>query len=107
MSGERKILDPYDPAECMTPLQAAVRAGVAVNSIRYWCEKHGIGRKVVGKLKISGPALEMLLADDFAALTIYHAGERNTETIQRYFALYKSQSVQNLQSAQILQMKSA
>lgn len=85
MSGCRKILSPFNPKEAISTAQAAARSGKSVETIRWWATRHGIGRKIGGEMHISRVCLEMLLEGDDAALAIYHAGERHTETVQRYF----------------------
>jgi hypothetical protein len=85
VTDERKILTPFNPKEAITTAQASVRAGKSVGTIRYWCDKHGIGRKIAGEIHVSRVALEMLLEGDDAALATYHAGERDTDSVRRYF----------------------
>tara|TARA_R110002111_G_scaffold229950_1_gene291178 strand:- start:232 stop:429 length:198 start_codon:yes stop_codon:yes gene_type:complete len=46
----------------ITPLEAAKRACIAAPStIRYWCERYGIGRKVAGRWRIDPVRLDALL----------------------------------------------
>lgn len=70
----------------MTTRAASARSGKPSRTIAWWCEKHGIGRKIGGKLEISRVALEMFLEGDYEALSLYHAGDRESETVRRYFA---------------------
>lgn len=84
----RKILTPFNPREAISTAQAAERAGKSVGTIRYWCDKHGIGRKIGGEMHVSRAALEMLLEGDDVALRHYHAGERQTEPVRRYLQVF-------------------
>ena len=70
----------------MRPIDAAKRAGVEESTMRKWCERHAIGRKVVGNLKVSRVALEMLLDGDSAALAAYHKAQWRSDLIRPYFA---------------------
>jgi hypothetical protein len=50
------------PGCFITPLEAAKRASIAAPStIRYWCERYGIGRKVAGRWRIDPDRLNALL----------------------------------------------
>ena len=83
---DRKILTPYNPREAISTAQAAARAGKSVGTIRYWCCKHGIGRKIAGEMHVSRVALEMVLEGDCAALALYHSGDaRHEPTVRNYF----------------------
>jgi hypothetical protein len=82
----RQILTPFNPREAISTKEAAERAGKSVGTIRNWCEWHGIGRQIAREWHVSRVALEMLLEGDDAALVLYHAGERNSETVARYFS---------------------
>lgn len=80
------VLTPYDPREGMTLKQAAARAGKSETTVKNWCLKRGIGRRVAGGVwVISKPALEMLLDDDHAALLAYHTGDRTGSEVRMYF----------------------
>ena len=84
-SFRRQVLSPYNPREACGVAEAALRAGVCVQTVRTWCDVHGIGRIVAGRFKISRPALEMLLADDRQAMSLYHVGQRADPRVQAYF----------------------
>lgn len=100
---DRRILSPYDPREAITVREAADAAGRSVGTIRNWCDQFGIGRKLGAVFVVSRVALRMHLDGDVAALALYHSGERELETVQRYFAMCgltcpQTQSAQTTQS---------
>lgn len=76
------------PGEIIGIKHAAHHAGRSVKTLRRWCHEYGIGRQPGGggPLQVSAPALEMLLAEDFAALELLRAGRRDLPEVQRYFA---------------------
>jgi hypothetical protein len=82
---EDAILQPYDPQEAIGIAEAARRAGQAERTLREWCPLHKIGRKIAGRWKISGPALDMLLEGDGEALKAYLSGDRHTHLVRSYF----------------------
>jgi hypothetical protein len=80
------VLTPYDPREGMSLKQAAERVGRSESSVKNWCHKYGVGRRVVsGVWVISKPALEMLLDDNHAALLAYHSGDKTSFEVREYF----------------------
>jgi hypothetical protein len=83
---ERKILVPFDKRECISLKGAAGIAGKSESTMRAWVEEHGLGRRIGGGTwSVSRVALAMFLDDDDGALQAYHAGDRASETVQRYF----------------------
>lgn len=80
------VLVPFDPREAMTLAQAARRSGKSESTVRNWCLRWGIGRRVAGGIwHVSRPALEMLLDGDDEALAAYHSGDRSSAQVYRYF----------------------
>jgi hypothetical protein len=81
-------LIPFHVDEGMT-IRAAVRvAGKSDRTIRDWCAKFGIGRRVAGgTLVISKAALLMLLDGDEDALTSYrdHGVRASYPPVVRYY----------------------
>ncbi|QRI61827.1 hypothetical protein JQ506_13005 [Shinella sp. PSBB067] len=73
--------------EIISAKEAARRAGREVRVIRKWCGEFGIGRKPAGygDWQISAPALEMLLANDLAALALLREGRRTDPRVEFYF----------------------
>lgn len=77
MTGEFKILVPYNPREAISLRQAAKLAGRSESTVRSWCAEYHIGRRVVGgPWQVSRAALAMLLDGDEAALNAYLDGDR-------------------------------
>jgi hypothetical protein len=80
------ILVPFDRREGLSLKKAAEIAGKSETTIRTWCQRHGIGRRVVGGVwVVSRVALRMLLDGDDAALRAYLDGVRTTEPVAIYF----------------------
>jgi hypothetical protein len=67
--GRPRVLIPFDRREAMIVQAAGKVAGRTPETIRSWCERHSIGRKVGGSWAVSRPALAMLLDDDRASPT--------------------------------------
>jgi hypothetical protein len=83
---DRKILFPFDKQESISLKEAADRAGKSVSTMRAWCEKHGLGRRIGGGTwSVSKVALAMFLDGDQRALLAYHAGDRKSERVAGYF----------------------
>jgi hypothetical protein len=83
---ERKILCPFDKRECLSLSQAAGIAGKSESTVRGWCERHGLGRRVGGGTwSVSKVALAMFLDGNMRALRAYHAGDRSNHVSAGYF----------------------
>lgn len=80
-----QVLRPFDKREALTVQAAADIADRSVETIRAWCERHAIGRKVGGTWAVSRVALAMFLDDDPPALRAYLGGDRMSEGVVRYF----------------------
>ncbi len=77
---------PFDTRECMSLKQAANVAGRSESTMRGWAEAHGLGRRIGGgPWSISRVALAMFLDGDIDALWLYHAGDRTSLLVKRYF----------------------
>ncbi len=84
---DRKILSPFDKRECLSLKEAADIAGKSESTMRAWCEKHGLGRRIGGGTwSVSKVALAMFLDGDLKALRAYHAGDRSSLIVKPYFA---------------------
>lgn len=82
----RFVLVPYDVREGIDIRGAAKRAGRSQNTLRNWCIKHGLGRRIAGGLwVVSKPALAMFLDGDTKALRAYLAGDRSSPMVRGYF----------------------
>lgn len=82
------VLTPYNPDECLTLQQAAVRARKSPGTIRNWCEGEGLGRRIGGKWCVSKVALEMYLDGEAAALARYLDGNRESKEVVSYFSRF-------------------
>ena len=82
-----RVLRPFDRAEAITVKEAAGRAAVSETAMRAWCTRYAIGRRRVGSLLVSAPALAMLLEDDVPALAAYLSGDRAGPLVVGYLAL--------------------
>ena len=80
-----RVLIPFDRREALTLRKAADTAGRCEATIRSWCDQHGVGRKVGGLWLVSRVALAMYLDGDAEALAEYLAGQRQTETVAKYY----------------------
>ena len=81
-----QILVPFDKREAMTLRAAAELAGRSEGTVRMWCERYGIGRRVAGgPWAVSRVALAMLLDGNAEALAAYHAGDRHGPLVAPYF----------------------
>jgi hypothetical protein len=83
---ERKILSHFDKRECISLKEAADIGGKSESTMRGWCEKHGLGRRIGGGTwMVSKVALAMFLDGDLKALRAYHAGDRTSNLVAPYF----------------------
>jgi hypothetical protein len=80
------ILVPFDVREGVALKTAADRAGKSETTVRGWCVRHGLGRRVGdGVWVVSRVALTMFLEGDLAALDAYRKGDRSSPAVGRYF----------------------
>jgi hypothetical protein len=82
-----KTLIPFAAEEAISVGEAAAHAGKSERTIRNWCVRPGIGRRVAGGAwAVSRIALAMLLEGDMDALTAYHDGARaQYEPVASYY----------------------
>ena len=81
-----QILVPWIPAEAITVAEAANIARRGPKTVREWAARYDIGRPVVtAQWMISRVALTMLLEGNKAALDLYLAGDRSSDTVRAYF----------------------
>jgi hypothetical protein len=83
---DRKILSHFDKRECISLKEAADIGGKSESTMRGWCQKHGLGRRIGGgPWMVSKVALAMFLDGDMKALQAYHGGERTDPCVIAYF----------------------
>lgn len=80
-----QVLLPYSAAEAITIAEAKVLAGRSNRTLREWCQRYDIGRRIAGQWRISRVALEMLLSSDWDALATYLRGDRRSARVTTYF----------------------
>lgn len=80
-----QILKPYHRDEAIPIVEAATIAGRSVRTIREWCARFDIGRRIGGQWAVSKVALAMHLDGNETALTAYLAGDRSSPTVAAYF----------------------
>jgi hypothetical protein len=68
--------------------EAARIAGKSKRTIRDWCARLDIGRRVGGQWAVSRVALAMFLDGDRDALMAYLRGDRGSPTVIEYFSRY-------------------
>jgi hypothetical protein len=83
--GEPQVLRPFHRSEAFPIAEAADVAGRSVRTIREWCARFDIGRRIGGQWAVSKVGLAMLLDGNKAALAAYLTGDRSPPTITAYF----------------------
>ena len=77
MIEEAQVLRPYIRAEARTTAEAAAFAGKTVRTIRLWCEKYAIGRRLGSVWIVSIVALDLYLSGETKGLAAYLRGDRS------------------------------
>jgi hypothetical protein len=85
MFAEPQVLRPYNRAEAIPVAEAALIAGCSVRTMREWCARYDIGRRIGGQWAVSRVALAMLLDGNKEALVAYLAGDRSSPRVTEYF----------------------
>jgi hypothetical protein len=83
---EPQVLRPFHRSEALSIAEAARVAGRSVRTIRDWCARLDIGRRIGGQWAVSKVALAMWLDGNKEALAVYLAGDRNSPTVAEYFS---------------------
>jgi hypothetical protein len=86
MNGEPQVLIPFHRSEALSITEAAIEANRSVRTMREWCLRHDIGRRIGGQWAVSKVALAMHLDGDRAALKTYLEGDRSSPAIVAYFS---------------------
>jgi hypothetical protein len=82
---EPQVLQPFNRREMCTVAEAALTAGRSVRTIREWCTRLDIGRRIGGQWAVSRVALAMFLDGDPDALSAYLRGDRCSRAVVEYF----------------------
>jgi hypothetical protein len=83
---EPQVLRPYHRSEALSIAEAALITGRSVRTIRDWCARLDIGRRIQGRWAVSKVALAMLLDGNKEALAAYLAGDRSSPIVAEYFS---------------------
>jgi hypothetical protein len=86
---EPQVLRPFNRREMCTVVEAARIAGRSVRTIREWCARLDIGRRIGGQWAVSRVALAMYLDGNLEALRAYLRGDRSSPFIIEYFTRCK------------------
>ena len=89
---EPQVLRPFHRSEAHSIAEAARVAGRSVRTIRDWCARLDIGRRVGGQWAVSRVALAMFLDGDREALASYLRGDRISRSVLEYFERYRVQA---------------
>lgn len=81
----RRVLVPFNPAETLSPKEASKITGDTDATMRLWCDRYSLGRKIAGTWHVSAVALRMFLDGDQDALELYLAGNRESPLVTDYF----------------------
>ena len=82
---EPQDLRPFHRSEALSISEAARLAGRSVRTLRDWCARLDIGRRIGGQWAVSRVALAMFLDGDREALASYLRGDRTSPTIRAHF----------------------
>jgi hypothetical protein len=104
MKGDRKfVLRPYDPLEALSVKEAASLAGRSRSTLRNWCERFEIARRIAdGNWQVSWIALQMLLDGDLEALAVYGAGDRTSPRVVGYLKRFEQYAQRRAGQAKII-----
>lgn len=82
---EPQILRPFHRNEAMPIAEAARIANRSIRTIRNWCQRYDIGRRIGGQWVVGRVALAMWLDGDRRALAAYLRGDRTSSLVTGYF----------------------
>ena len=78
---EPQVLRPFHRSEAIPIAEAARIAGRSVRTLREWCARLDIGRRIGGQWAVSRVALAMFLEGNMEALAAYLRGDRTSPMI--------------------------
>jgi hypothetical protein len=87
-TGTSHTLNPFTLEERISVRDAEEIAKVTDRTIRNWCVRYGIGRRIAGgRWAVSQVALHMLLDGDLKALAVYRDNglRRSYERVAKYY----------------------
>ena len=82
---EPQVLIPFHRSEVLSITEAAEIAGRSIRTLREWCLRHNLGRRIGGQWAVSKVALAMWLDGNKEALKAYLAGDRISPEVAEYF----------------------
>jgi hypothetical protein len=82
---EPQVLVPFHRSEVVSIADAAHIAGRTKRTMRDWCQRFDVGRRIGGQWAVSKVALAMWLDGNKEALAAYLAGDRSSPTVAEYF----------------------
>jgi hypothetical protein len=88
LSEDLKVLEPYHRLEAIRIDVASKLFDIPERTLRRWCLKYKIGRRVGGYKRpwtLSKVALLMVINRDWDALGAYHRGVRKEDPVARYY----------------------
>jgi hypothetical protein len=83
---EPQVLRPFNREEVCSVAEAARISGRTQRTIRIWCARLDLGRRIGGQWAVSRVALAMFLDGDVEALEAYLGGDRISPRVTDYFA---------------------
>jgi hypothetical protein len=82
---EPQVLRPFHRSEALSIAEAASIAGRSVRTVRDWCARLDLGRRIGGQWAVSRVALAMYLDGDWEVLASYLRGDRTSPVVLAYF----------------------
>ena len=82
---EPQVLIPFHRSEMLTIAEAAEIAGRSIRTMREWCLRYDIGRRIGGQWNVSKVALAMWLDGNKNSLKAYLGGDRSSPEVTEYF----------------------
>ena len=85
MNDEPQVLRPFHRSEVISIAEASTIAGRSIRTLREWCMRLDLGRRIGGQWAVSKVALAMWLDGNKEALRAYLTGDRATMLVTDYF----------------------
>jgi hypothetical protein len=82
---EPQVLVPFHRGEVLSAAEAAEIAGRSIRTLREWCLRYDLGRRIGGQWAVSKVALAMWLDGNRQALAAYLGGDRRSPEVIDYF----------------------